>query len=426
MMFRKLRNRFLALIMITITVLMLISFTAIYVITHQNVQAGINMELDRAAEFGGRISGPPKVVMGGEDRIKTPPPVEARPGDDRTASFTILTDSEMNIERIISFFDGEAAFFTSVLEMVQSSGKEEGRLTFEGECWAYVVQEIPGIGYKLTFLDVTAQQNILTNLIYTFVGTAFVMLIVIFFISRYFANRSIAPVQEAFLKQKQFIADASHELKTPLTVIRTNVDVLMANEQETIQSQAKWMNNILAETERMSRLTNDLLYLTQMEEAREQESVIHSTFQASEAAENVILTMEALIFEKQFDFAYDIQPDLTVYGNREQFQQVIMILLDNAVKYTNPRGEIRFQMRQQHHEVVISVTNTGEGIAQDQLTRIFDRFYRTDPSRTRARGGYGLGLAIAKAIVERHRGKIYARSEPGLETVFYVHFPSQP
>jgi len=422
MMFRKLRNRFLLLIMITISVMMLISFTIIYVITYQNVQADIGMELHRAAEFGGRISGP-KAGIGDEDRLKDPPSVEPRPADDRTASFTILTDRQMNIERIISFFDADPAFFTTVLEKVQSSGKEEGRLTIEGECWAYVVQEAPG-GYKLTFLDVTARQNILTNLIYTFVGTAVVMLVVFFFVSRYFANRSIAPVQEAFLKQKQFIADASHELKTPLTIIHTNVDVLMANEQETIRSQAKWLNNILAETERMSRMTSDLLYLTQMEEAGEQESVVYSAFQASEAAENVILTMEALIYEKNFAFVYDIQPDLTIYGNREQFQQVIMILLDNAVKYTNPRGEIRFRMKQQHQEVVISVANTGEGIAQDQLARIFDRFYRTDPSRTRARGGYGLGLAIAKAIVERHKGKIYARSEPGVETVFYVHFPT--
>jgi signal transduction histidine kinase len=422
MMFRKLRNRFLQLIMITISVLMLISFSAIYMITYQNVHSDIEMELHRAAEFGGRISGP-KGGFGDENRMRGLPPVEPRPADDRTASFTILTDDRMNIVRIFSFFDADASFFSSMLEMAQDSGRKEGRLTVEGECWAYVVQEAPGGGYRLTFLDVTARQIILTNLIYTFVGTAVVMLVVIFFISRYFANRSLAPVQEAFLRQKQFIADASHELKTPLAIIRTNVDVLLANEQETIRSQSKWLGNILAETERMSRLTSDLLYLTQMDEAREQEATLYSYFQASEAAENVILTMEALIYEKNFRFEYDIQPDLTVYGNREQFQQVLMILLDNAVKYTNPRGEIRFSMMQQHHEAVILVANTGEGIARDQLDRIFDRFYRTDPARTRARGGYGLGLAIAKAIVERHKGRIYASSEPGVETVFHVHLP---
>src|SRR5690606_14166703 len=119
-------------------------------------------------------------------------------------------------------------------------------------------------------------------------------LVVIFLISRFFANRPIAPVKEAFDKQKQFIADASHELKTPLAIIGTNAEVLLANADDTIRRQSKWVRYIQAETERMTKLTGELLYLTQMEDARE--SAIFVPFSASDAAESVILTMEAVIF----------------------------------------------------------------------------------------------------------------------------------
>lgn len=141
----------------------------------------------------------------------------------------------------------------------------------------------------------------------------------------------------------------------------------------------------------------------------------------SEAVESIILTMEAVIFEKHVFLNYDIQPDLTVLGNSEQMKQVIMILLDNAVEYTNPKGSITLSLKKQYNDVILSVTNTGEGIAAEHLTRIFDRFYRTDASRARKQGCYGLGLAIAKSIIDQHKGKIYVKSVAGESTTFYVH-----
>lgn len=169
----------------------------------------------------------------------------------------------------------------------------------------------------------------------------------------------------------------------------------------------------------MTRLTNDLLYLTEMDDYRA--SMIFSNFNMSEAVENIILTMEAVIFEKHVSLHYDIEPHLAVYGNSEQIKQVIMILLDNAVKYTNPKGSVTLSLKKQNNDVILSVTNTGEGIAAEHLTRIFDRFYRTDASRVRKQGGYGLGLAIAKSIIEQHKGKIYAKSVAGESTTFYVN-----
>jgi signal transduction histidine kinase len=268
------------------------------------------------------------------------------------------------------------------------------------------------------FIDVTAQQGILTNLIYTFAIVGLIMLIVIFFLSRYFANRSITPVKEAFEKQKQFIADASHELKTPLAIINTNTDVLLANREDTIENQAKWLHYIKSETERMSGLTNDLLYLTQIDDSRS--SMIHAKFNMSDAVETIILTMEAVIFEKNISLDYSIEPQLMVHGNSEQIKQVILILLDNAVKYSRAKGSVNVSLKKQNNDVVLAVSNTGEGIAAEHLDRIFDRFYRTDASRARKHGGHGLGLAIARSIVEQHKGEIYARSVVGEGATFYV------
>jgi signal transduction histidine kinase len=151
--------------------------------------------------------------------------------------------------------------------------------------------------------------------------------------------------------------------------------------------------------------------------------MLFANFDMSEAVENILLTMEAVVFEKRIALDYTIEPGLTVYGSGEQMKQVVMILLDNAVKYTKPEGKIALSLKKLSHETVLSVTNTGEGIAPEHLNRIFDRFYRTDASRARKQGGYGLGLAIAKSIVERHKGRISAKSVPGETTTFTVYLP---
>lgn len=427
-MFKKLRNRFLLLNLVIISVMMLIAFASIYTITYQNVRADIMMDLNRIADFynkGPKDQQPGKggAGGGGGGHLQQLGPDENRgapPQEERSFSFTVVTDAQWGIKTVSSFFTLDEAFYGQAVQAAVSEKKDKGQLSLEGNEWAYEIHPATE-GYRFVFLDVTARQSILTNLVYTFIVVGIVMLVVIFFISRFFANRSIAPVQEAFDKQKQFIADASHELKTPLAIINTNVDVLLSNEEDTIRNQSKWLRYIQSETERMSKLTGDLLYLTQMEEGRE--SALFSPFHASEAVENVILTMEAVIFEKEITLEYDIEPDIFVRGSSEQLKQVAMILLDNAIKYTNPRGSINLKLKRQNQEMKLSVTNTGEGIAPEHLERIFDRFYRTDASRTRELGGYGLGLSIAKAIVEQHKGRIYAKSTPKEKTTFSVHLP---
>lgn len=444
-MFKKLRNRFLIVNLVSISIMMLVAFATIYTITYQNVQRETNMELYKVSDFYHSPYNSSKMPRGegqgsgtggstgsgsGSDSL----PSDAMGGDNggpggdpnsppaRSVSFMIKTDDQWKITDTHSRFDMEDTFYTEALQKVDQnkvgdSERQTGQFALDGTDWAYVVDP-SGDGHMIVFIDVTAQQGILTNLIYTFAVVGLIMLIVIYFLSRYFANRSIAPVREAFEKQKQFIGDASHELKTPLAIINTNADVLLANQEDTIANQAKWLHYIKSETERMTGLTNDLLYLTQMDDSRS--TMIHAKFNMSDAVESIILPMEAVIFEKNISLDYNIEPNLTVHGNSEQIKQVILILLDNAVKYSGPKGAVNVTLQKQNNDVMLAVSNTGEGIAPEHLDRIFDRFYRTDSSRARKHGGHGLGLAIARSIVDQHKGELYARSVVGEGATFYV------
>ncbi|NQX61706.1 sensor histidine kinase [Paenibacillus qinlingensis] len=422
-MFNKLRNRFLIVNLVIISCIMVLSFATIYFITYQNVKADIDMELHGVANFNLKPDGKKgnmKLGPDGGHHPQEPQGYNDSPPE-RSVSFVLQADSQWNITSTNSRFDMDTVFYETAIKEASLGRSDIGQFTLDGNQWAYMVQK-NDTGYSVVYLDVTAQKTILTNLVYTFSLVGLVMLIVIFFTSRYFANRSIAPVREAFQKQKQFIADASHELKTPLAVINTNADVLLANSEDTIESQSKWLHRIKSETERMKTLTNDLLYLTEMDDTRA--GILYSEFNVSESVESVLLTMEAVVFEKDITLDYEIQPDLTLHGNSEQIKQVVMILMDNAIKYTPPKGAITLSFKKHHSDTLLTVTNTGEGISPEHVERIFDRFYRADTSRSRKHGGYGLGLAIAKSIVEQHKGKIHAKSVQQETTSFYVQLPS--
>lgn len=412
-MFKQLRNKFLILNLVIISVTMFIAFSAIYLITYNDVQKNINMELRKISEFNRKENDGPKDRKFDFNSPDAPP--------ERSFSFNLILDNTNTIIGTSSILNMSGEFYENAKNEALSKNSIEGKFKLDGTNWAFTIKSYEGI-QRITFLDITSRQSILTTLIYTFLAAALVMIIVIFFISRFFANKAIRPIKEAFDKQKQFIGDASHELKTPLAVINTNVDVLLSNEENSIQSQAKWLHYIKSEVERMTKLTNDLLYLTQIDTS--DVKMIFSEFSMSDIVENVIMTMEAVIFENNRMLSYNIEPNLRFYGNSEQMKQVVMILLDNALKYANDNGNIDLSLKKEHNNIVLSVTNTGKGIAEEHLTKIFDRFYRIDRSRSRDSGGYGLGLSISKAIVEQHGGKIYAKSIIDKSTTFTVELPA--
>lgn len=411
-MFKQLRNKFLILNLVIISVVMILSFTTIYLITYNNERKEINMQLNRISENTRKPIDISKDQKPNFDNFIAPP--------EHTVSFTLLIDGNGIITDTISIFDMDKEFYESAKKIALSKETNSGNFKLDGTNWTFIKKPTYD-GYKITFLDITSRQAILTKLIYTFSIVSLITLVAIFFISRFFANKSIAPIREAFDKQKQFIADASHELKTPLAVINTNVDVLLSNGEDPINAQSKWLHYIKSEVERMTKLTNDLLYLTQVNYS--DVKMIYSGFNMSDTVESIILTMEAVIYENNILLDYAIEPNLTTYGNSEQIKQVVMILLDNALKYTDTKGKINLTLKREYNNIVLSLTNTGKGIPEEHLDRIFDRFYRIDKSRSRNSGGYGLGLAIAKTIVEQHGGKISVKSVLNESTSFKIELP---
>ena len=215
------------------------------------------------------------------------------------------------------------------------------------------------------------------------------------------------------------MADASHELKTPLTVILTNTGILLSHPEDTVAEQRKWVEYIRDEAQRMRELVEDLLFLARHDAGREPPP--DQTVDLSELLWSALLPFEPVAFEQGVELESGIQGGLTVRGRADQLRRLAAILLDNAVKYAGAQGKVRVALtRGEKGGACLTVRNTGPAIPPEHL---FERFYRADDSRARSSGGYGLGLAIAKSIVESHRGTITVQSGAEEGTLFTVRLP---
>lgn len=226
-------------------------------------------------------------------------------------------------------------------------------------------------------------------------------------------RRMILPVQEAFDRQKQFVSDASHELKTPLAVIGANADVLAQEYGEN-----RWVDYIQSEVRRTGKLVQNLLDLARMDSGKA--AFVFAPFDLSNAVLSVALPFESTAFEQGSTLHLDITEGLHLDGDEERIKQLVVILLGNALKYTSKGGVVTLSLLPRGDKKALRVHNTGAGINKEDLPRLFDRFYRGDPSRSRNEEGSGLGLAIAHTIVEAHRGKITVESDFAHWTCFTV------
>ncbi|MBQ9531420.1 MAG: HAMP domain-containing histidine kinase [Eubacterium sp.] len=255
---------------------------------------------------------------------------------------------------------------------------------------------------------------LLTALLISF-GILIALELLILLISNKITNWIIKPVEESFEKQKQFIADASHELKTPLAVIMASSEALESNPNET-----KWLDNIKSESERMNKLITDLLELAKSEAVDDRSEF--SVGNLSKTVEKSVLAFEGIMFEKGISLDYSIDDNIEIEMNEFKIGQLVSILLDNAIKHSEKGGIVTVDLKKER-DVVFTVTNMGEGIPKGEEEKIFERFYRADESRNRNENRYGLGLAIAKNIATSHNAEISASSENGLttfKTVFKV------
>ena len=226
------------------------------------------------------------------------------------------------------------------------------------------------------------------------------------------------PIEAAWDKQSDFVSDATHELKTPLSVIAADTEAVLSNPGATIESQERWLESIQGETGRMADLVANLLFLAKIDAG--EIKLDSAEFPISEQIEGACMEREGRIFESGRMLEYELTPDLKYRGDSKRIMQMIGELLDNAEQYTPAGGEIRVVVnrdRRQHIRVVI--TNTGTPLSPEECEKVFDRFYRADPSRSRETGGYGLGLCVARSIAELHGGTVSAAGGNGVN-VFTV------
>ena len=228
------------------------------------------------------------------------------------------------------------------------------------------------------------------------------------------SRRIVRPMAESYEKQRQFITDAGHELKTPMTIISADADLA---EMECGENQ--WLTDIRRQAQRLTALTNDLIYLSRMEE--EQPKLQYIDFPISDVVEEMAQSFAALARSQDKDFQVQVQPMLSFQGDEKGIRQLVSILLDNALKYSPTGGQLALRLEKQGRNLLLTVSNTGaQPMEQDKLPHLFDRFYRTDQSRNSQSGGYGLGLSIAKSIVSAHKGKIRAESHDGTQLSMQV------
>jgi len=259
-------------------------------------------------------------------------------------------------------------------------------------------------GRMFVFAERSAELFLLDNLNIISIYVSGVVSLILLCCAALLAKWMVAPLRSSFAKQRRFVADAGHELKTPLTIISANIDVL-----ENEIGENKWLSHIRSQSERMNGLIHGLLTLARADERKA--GITRSKFNLSSAILNTVLEFEGPAFEEGKQYSYEIKEDIAYDGDEKQIKQLASILIDNAIRYSNENGQVKISLDAEGTQIKLSVFNTGTGISGDERSKIFDRFYRTDESRSRETGGFGIGLSSAKAIVGAHKGTLEVAGE---------------
>ena len=322
---------------------------------------------------------------------------------------------KVNIDRISSVDEAEAI---SYAKEALSSGKDEG---FIGE-FRYSVEE-DGPGMRVTFLDCGRVLESFRNFLKYSILMSLAGLIVMFGVITFFAGRIVRPVAESYEKQKRFITDAGHEIKTPLAIIKANIDLMDMELDKKRVDKAELKENlgdINGQVDRLKDLTNDLVYLSRMEEG---DSLVMTEVPLSDIVSETAASFGPLAEEQGKTIEAKIEPMISVQGSTKELEKLLSIVLENAVKYSSD-PQIDVSLRKDGRNAVLEVRNQTEGeLTNESLSHVFERFYRTDSSRNSATGGHGIGLSMASAIVKAHGGKISAHTTSGKDFIVTATLP---
>lgn len=427
-MFKKLRNNLLRTNMIIVSALVIGCLSAIYITTYTFVKNDTDLRLDRAINMcietiNRHYHRRDDMMRNIEPKLPRPnkyavmPKVGGKPmaEDMFNTEISVYCDKKGNIISTQSVFDPDEFDYGSKLKEIVSSNKENGTTTLDIDSWAYRRTEYED-GYIVAFTKNETERSMLFTLMIILIIVGVVSIGVSFLISLNRVNSSIKPIEEAYNKQKQFVADASHELRTPIASISANTDVLLSKPDSVIGDEKKWLEYIKEETERMTYLINDLLLLAKSDSCENKQILTKISF--SDTVKDTMLEIEATAFEKGVILESDIAENIKVNATKNGLKQIMLILMDNAIKYSDKDSKVMILLKSESGKAILEVKNAGN-ISDDDLPHIFERFYRADKSR--ASEGCGLGLAIAKSLCISFGGSINAVSGNGT-TVFNVVF----
>lgn len=309
-----------------------------------------------------------------------------------------------------------------LLHLVEAQPSPRGQVELNNDRFSFLkVAGSDNKGQIIAYVNSEHDQETLWFLLLTLSAVGLIYMVLAYFGGRYLAIRALQPIMLSWQKQKDFVADASHELRTPLTVIQTNLELVKGNQDESVATQMKWLDYINLETQHLTKLVNDLLLL-----ARADSAEVLLDVQELSLADVIACSIEPLRLmaeQKGVELKISLSEDIQIFGDKNRLKQLLIILLDNALKHTPYGGLITVKLHKEGNNAEILVTDTGEGIAIEHLSHIFERFYRVDKARSKQTGGSGLGLPIAQWIVQNHGGTISVNSQPGQGTEFTIILP---
>ena len=334
----------------------------------------------------------------------------------RLPFFILVTDGEDNVIQVEGQYGGLGPDEEVMQELAArslSGAQDRGEL--ELYQLSYLRQPFEN-GYRIAYVDTSLGNTFTADMWRTLGIIGGAVWLALLGVSCFLSKWAVDPVERSVQREKQFVADASHELKTPLTVIMANAQLLEEEKKSRTGDESRGLDNILQETEGMKRLVEEMLTLARNEAAgfRREKKI----FSLSDVVIESVLSFEAVFYQEDKELESDVEEDVLIRGDSGQFTQVMGILLDNARKYSSAGGKAKVRLeRLNNKKARLLVESAGDEIPQDKLEVIFDRFYRSDLSRGEQKG-YGLGLAIAKSIVEGSGGRIYACSREGKNQFF--------
>lgn len=390
-MINNLRKKLIVFTMLALICVMTLIFGAVNITNMYRMYLRADVLITLIAQNGGMV---PRFA---DERIMDYPQVNEET-EFETRYFTVRLDKhknpvEVNLGHIASVSESEAIMFA---QDIKAHRRTKG---FKG-VYRYGMTELPD-GWLIVFLNCRTQQQQAFATVLISGSVEVISLIIIFFILCIVSRRVIRPISDSLEKQKQFITDAGHELKTPLAIIGANTEVL-----EMLNGKNEWTESIKNQTTRLDKLVKSLLQLAKMEERAGE--VVFSDFDLSAAAAEAAEPFGIMAQQKNREFTTHIQTGITMHGDENGMKTLVSVLTDNAIKYAPDGGCVNVSLLRQGKSIRLDVKNTDSGTDESELNKLFDRFYRADSSRSRETGGFGIGLSIARTIVEENKGKISA------------------